>query len=435
VYVSPSYLVFSLNAGSKTTESSVHIKSSLFATFAVTQELPEFEESQEDPDGPPAPPAPADEDLTGEFAVSLDLLLSSLTLFGHTSLPNTHLTLTYSSRSSIFTVTLEDPSGILSSTAILCSAISDGECNDTLNSTFQSEPIVARTILKSCYLRDAFNEIKTCQGCDFVTFAITDYQIQLSAEGDSISSAITLPRSRNVFLSLGTSPPITHVHRYNLKHFDNGMRGLDVATETCLQMNRCGVLAIQHSVVSAEEGGEPCFVDFILAPAVEDENDEYDVEYGNVYNGGIVSDSIGQTGFSMGYEDEEEEEANYRGQGGTQGHTHGHTQSQGQSQGQSFVGRKMREDHYSTETRHISNTATTTTTSVAAASVGSKSSRASSSRKKSTGFSPVEDMMGQRKSSSSAGGGSAKSSKSAKKTQKSQAFYSDDDDTEGEDLF
>jgi len=39
-------------------------------------------------------------------------------------------------------------------------------------------------------------------------------------------------------------------------------------------MNRLGILAIQHSVVNTTTN-EPCFVDFILAPAVEDADDEY----------------------------------------------------------------------------------------------------------------------------------------------------------------
>lgn len=85
------------------------------------------------------------------------------------------------------------------------------------------------------------------------------------------------------------------------------MRGCDVAFETCVQMNSCGVLAVQHQVLDNE--GRPSFVDFILAP-LRDEDDEDDAENG---------DGVGLT-LESGEKDDggdtDEEEGFRRGSGG-----------------------------------------------------------------------------------------------------------------------
>ena len=52
------------------------------------------------------------------------------------------------------------------------------------------------------------------------------------------------------------------------------MRGCEVASETCVQINKEGVLAIQHQVV--DENSRPSFIDFILAPLLEDDEYEYE---------------------------------------------------------------------------------------------------------------------------------------------------------------
>jgi len=78
--------------------------------------------------------------------------------------------------------------------------------------------------------------MKTAVGGDFITLTINNQQLSLSTDGDSISTTVSLPRSRTVFSSLSTSPPITHFHRYAATHFFTGMQGLEPAEETCVQV-------------------------------------------------------------------------------------------------------------------------------------------------------------------------------------------------------
>ena len=171
VYVSDTYLVFSINAGSKTNESSVHIQSGMFDYFEVTASPSKADDynHNDESEGQMA---------GGEFAVSLDLVISALTVFGTGSLDRTVTSLEYDRSTSIFTVTLEDASGGLSTTAIQSSEIEDNELEETLNTLFQNEPIVARTILKSSYLKDAVSELKTAQGADYITLTISNQQVE-----------------------------------------------------------------------------------------------------------------------------------------------------------------------------------------------------------------------------------------------------------------
>ncbi|GMI34496.1 hypothetical protein TeGR_g7414 [Tetraparma gracilis] len=261
VYVSPQYLVFSLNAGSAVSESSVHLRQDIFESFQVSAA----------PGGSPegSPGGEEELDQSGEFAVSLPLLVSSLTVFGPAALATSLARLSFSRASQILTVILEDASGATSSMALQGGDVEGGEMEDTLNTAFQAEPIVARTILKSKFLKDAVSELRTAGPAPHISLSISDSCLALSASGPQISTVVSLPRSRGVFSTLVTSPPITHRHRYKVAAFFTAMQ-------------------------------DPCFVDFILAPANDDEEDEED---GDAPGMTPIPDTH-QTGFSFPTQDD-----------------------------------------------------------------------------------------------------------------------------------
>lgn len=60
---------------------------------------------------------------------------------------------------------------------------------------------------------------------------------------------------------------------YHLYSLLQGMRGLDIAQETCMSINSNGMIAIQHQVLDVVGNSEANFIDFLMC-AVQEEDDE-----------------------------------------------------------------------------------------------------------------------------------------------------------------
>lgn len=72
----------------------------------------------------------------------------------------------------------------------------------------------------------------------------------MGAAGHSGDCLVHLPKNSEIFVSLHCDPPNKHHFRsYPLNSFLQGMRGLDIANETCVSLNAKGMIAIQHQVL------------------------------------------------------------------------------------------------------------------------------------------------------------------------------------------
>jgi hypothetical protein len=73
-----------------------------------------------------------------------------------------------------------------------------------------------------------------------------------------------------------------HVRSYPIQSILSGMRGLEIARETCISMNANGMIAIQHQILDKIGNGDPSYVDFIMGCLQEEyeevEQDEYSQE-------------------------------------------------------------------------------------------------------------------------------------------------------------
>eukprot|EP00978_Attheya_sp_CCMP212_P041386 scaffold236761_cov44-Attheya_sp.AAC.1 len=104
--------------------------------------------------------------------------------------------------------------------------------------------------------------------------------MELAAVGHAGECLVSLPRAGNdgVFVGLECTPPRLHTHTYPIHSFLSGMRGLDIAEETCISINSAGMIANQHQVLDTVGNGQPNFVDFIMSCLEDEEDDEDDTE-------------------------------------------------------------------------------------------------------------------------------------------------------------
>jgi hypothetical protein len=82
-----------------------------------------------------------------------------------------------------------------------------------------------------------------------------------------------LKKTFQAFTSLECNPSTLHMRSYHLYSLLQGMRGLDIAQETCISINSNGMVAIQHQVLDVVGNSEANFIDFLMC-AVQEEDVE-----------------------------------------------------------------------------------------------------------------------------------------------------------------
>jgi len=226
-------------------------------------------------------------------------------VLGTSNLDKTSLSLSYDRSDAIFKIELfEDEnsmmqhnggSSLLSTCAIPGMAVpdeDDGSDNEapygssSLAIAFRNSPVLARAIVSSSYLKPAIHELIDLPGASCCTIGLSPEGIEMGAVGINGECLVSLPSTRAAhlmghnsrdetpaFISLECNPPKLHARSYPLHSFVQGMRGLEVANETCISMNELGMIAIQHQVLDKVGKGEPNFVDFIMGSIQEDDED------------------------------------------------------------------------------------------------------------------------------------------------------------------
>ena len=304
VFAGESGLTFHVHGASRQSQASVDMQSGLFSDYYVSEQIVEID----DGDGSSEDDEKDDQDhhlqqqhrrstrtevvKGGEFSINLTTVLECLHVLGTASLDRTKLCLSYDLHDAIFRIELlEDVlagggtgmagGGVISTCAIPGLAVSDDEDHGAsgLAVAFRSSPIVARAIVKSDFLRDAIVELSDVPGASSATIGISPSGMDLAAIGYSSECQVSLPHAGNasVFVSLECDPPRVHARTYPLHSVLSAMRGLEIASETCISINRSGMVAIQHQVLDDVGNGQPNFVDFIMG-CLQDEDDEAESE-------------------------------------------------------------------------------------------------------------------------------------------------------------
>mmetsp|Transcript_31289 Transcript_31289/g.36510 ORF Transcript_31289/g.36510 Transcript_31289/m.36510 type:complete len:707 (+) Transcript_31289:27-2147(+) len=375
VFVTEKSLTFQVYGVGKQSRATVDLQAGLFSEYYVAEQIVPLDSDDED-DGQNDHDTQGKRETEvirgGEFAINLTTVLECLCVLGPNNLDRTTLCLSYDSRDAIFKIELLEQtipgagsvvggSGpgpisagcIISNCAIPALAVEDDDCHDdhdlandhqfgsygfghqSLDVAFRSHPIVARARIKSDFLKDAIMELTDVGGSVCASIGLSKkYGLELATFGHSTECHVVVPYLGNhpeIFVSLegvdgnfdgrghrgGGNDNVCYAYSYPLHSVLSAMRGLEIASETCISINANGMIAIQHQVLDTVGNGDPNYIDFVMGCLDEghDSNDGVDEAettattndqgYESVYDNTQQSNN-NNTPFSESQEEEEQ---------------------------------------------------------------------------------------------------------------------------------
>ncbi|KAI8804232.1 Rad1/Rec1/Rad17 [Cladochytrium replicatum] len=216
------------------------------------------------------------------FAVDLTLLLDCLTIFGGPSaVPygSASSSLGGGSKSGAPTalrvqltreleliLVLED-NGVV--TVARIATYDPSEISD-IDSEFQHGAILYSVILNSEWLRDAFSEFDSSTEMIHIHVSSNHPYFRLSSASAVGELQIDYPKDTDVFESFRCDG--THKMRYYFSFFAHSFKALQFSTKTSLRANENGLLSLQYMIPTGDS--TVSFVEFLLTPVVDDEEDE-----------------------------------------------------------------------------------------------------------------------------------------------------------------
>lgn len=292
VFVSSTALTFHVYGTGRQSQASVDMQASLFSDYHVRERRISIVEEGHDE-------ASVQVVQGGEFAINLSTVIECLQLLGSSPsvLDRIKLCMSYDINTCIFQMELLEEVSAGGGSVFLTSAIPgmsvpDDEDDRGLAVAFRSSPIVARCILESHILQDAIHELFDVPGAVVATLGMSSQGLEIISVGNDRECHIALPNLPQIFVSMDCQPQenpstttnssrsyngrnnvVVHAQSYPLTNLLTSMKGLEIATETCISMNSRGMIAIQHQVLDKFIGnGQPNYVDFIMT-CIEDEDE------------------------------------------------------------------------------------------------------------------------------------------------------------------
>lgn len=146
-------------------------------------------------------------------------------------------------------------------------------------SAFEQSAVVARCIMQSEPLRDAFAELYDLPSAASVTIAMADGHcrnrseakcLSLSATSETGSCEIDFSPTSSAFIEFSCAPSSEGDHggsctaTFHVAVLQQAFKALAHSNETFLRMNGNGFLSVQHMIESGT--GEKAFVDALISP-------------------------------------------------------------------------------------------------------------------------------------------------------------------------
>lgn len=300
VYCSAESVTFQVYGMARQSQASVDLQAGLFSQYRVIQsssstnaDIASKDEHQDDSSS-------IKWQARQEFCVNLSTVLDCLHVLGTQNLDRTILSLSFNKADNIFQMELLED-GVLS-TAEIPTMLLPEENTASLAYAFRSSPIVARIILKSEWLKEALQELELVTGVTCCTVALGPDGLTLAAVGNLGECLIKLPSKNEGSGIVSLECTVVHGRTYPLDPFMAGMKGLDIAEETCISMNDSGMIAIQHQVLDLVGQGSPNFVDFIMS-CLQDEEDNKNAQESVIpRNMPLSQHSSSSNPYSLGWE-------------------------------------------------------------------------------------------------------------------------------------
>ncbi|KAL3668354.1 hypothetical protein V7S43_006444 [Phytophthora oleae] len=261
-------LLFTAHSKGKSLQVKTSIGREMFESYKFGAEL---EEEDEDEDT---------EQLS--FALNVNLLIECLSMFGLSALATTSLRMTYEPESASLLLVVED-SGVMCECSMQVLEHEGGDIGQLeFESSFEQSVVVARCIMQSEPLRDAFAELYDMPSAASVTIAMADPDgrspddtseskcLSLSATAETGSCDIDFAPTSSAFIEFSCDPATegedggSCAATFHVAVLQQAFKALAHSNETFLRMNGEGFLSIQHMIESGS--GDKAFVDALISP-------------------------------------------------------------------------------------------------------------------------------------------------------------------------
>ncbi|KAL4136642.1 hypothetical protein PRIC2_000173 [Phytophthora ramorum] len=268
-------LLFTAHSKGKSLQIKTSIGREMFESYRLgSTQCPEREQEEEEDD---------EEDAVQlSFALNVNLLIECLSMFGPSALATTSLRMTYEPESASLLLVVED-SGVLCECSMQVLEHEGGDMDQLeFESAFERSAVVARCIMQSEPLRDAFAELYDLPSAASVTIAMADAGsrnpgdrseakcLSLSATSETGSCEIDFAPTSSAFIEFSCAPPSEGDNggacaaTFHVAVLQQAFKALAHSNETFLRMNGDGFLSIQHMIESGS--GDKAFVDALISP-------------------------------------------------------------------------------------------------------------------------------------------------------------------------
>ncbi|KAG2768476.1 hypothetical protein PC129_g1768 [Phytophthora cactorum] len=267
-------MMFTAHSKGKSLQIKTSIGRELFESYKLGAGGPEATEQDEDED---------DEDAVQlSFALNVNLLIECLSMFGPSALATTSLRMTYEPESASLLLVVED-SGVMCECSMQVLEHEGGDMGQLeFETAFEQSAVVARCIMQSEPLRDAFAELYDLPSAASVTIAMADADsrspedrseakcLSLSATSETGSCEIDFAPTSSAFIEFSCAPSSEGDYggscaaTFHVAVLQQAFKALAHSNETFLRMNGDGFLSIQHMIESGS--GDKAFVDALISP-------------------------------------------------------------------------------------------------------------------------------------------------------------------------
>ncbi|KAE9027860.1 hypothetical protein PR001_g11883 [Phytophthora rubi] len=271
-------LLFTAHSKGKSLQIKTSIGRELFESYKFsTAQGPEQQQHDEEDDDDDD-----DDDVQLSFALNVSLLIECLSMFGPAALATTSLRMTYEPESASLLLVVED-SGVMCECSMQVLEHEGGDMGQLeFESAFEQSAVVARCIMQSEPLRDAFAELYDLPSAASVTIAMADADsrspddtseakcLSLSATSETGSCEIDFAPTSPAFIEFSCASSSEGDYSgscaatFHVAVLQQAFKALTHSNETFLRMNGDGFLSIQHMIESGS--GDKTFVDALISP-------------------------------------------------------------------------------------------------------------------------------------------------------------------------
>ncbi|KXS12669.1 Rad1-domain-containing protein [Gonapodya prolifera JEL478] len=150
--------------------------------------------------------------------------------------------------------------------AVLSTYDADDADDDELEETFREDPEISRFVIKSEWLKEAFQELDASS--DRVTVLVSPEQpyFQISSSGMSGSAEIEYPKNTDIMESFSCQE--RSLFSYKLSLLQPSLKALAMSSRIQIKTNSRGFVSMQHLVQVSET--KQSFVSFTVAPLLDE---------------------------------------------------------------------------------------------------------------------------------------------------------------------